>query len=797
MSYITHKISRSPLTWIGILFAILPLLAFPEIIFGQRTLFLTDLTWFYYPCHQFAASEWLAGRIPLWDPYQYTGIPFLADTHGRVFYPLSALFLSPLSPSFELASFILIHYSLAAVFTFFLARSLSLSRVAATLAALAYGFGGFLMAQVPNLNIMSGAAWLPLLVYAAIQTTRKRSWLVAMLAGLALTLQIFTAQPQIILYSLLTVAGYALYRLCADFFPRSSSHRYDLGYALQTGLLVVVMVTTGLLAAAPQLLPTLELQQLSSRSQERGFDFLTRNSLPPIQLLNLLLPSVFGNNVTGFKGDPFQEDFVYAGFLPLLLTLFSWGQRRRRDAPFFFMLLLAAVLLSLGRYTPLYYYVIQYLPGISLFRIPSRWLMVINLALAILAGLGLETVLNKGLSRRSLVSLLVGGFMLGLTVIGIWSFKSELLLWSQALPEALSRRTAAEFLNKGFAFHPIYRDRLWLREITILTTPAVLLFTNIVVAALLFFLFSTRRFAANTFATLVVLATALDLALAGGTTINPLKPSDFWRRLSGGAHYILENLEEERLFPVGANAEETSITHLGQCYPSVYGIPSALGYGSPLNLAAYDTFLHEAHPVQAIRLTGVRYLLAQAYLGDDVAATYPIVYSDDDSLVYENKEPLPRAFIVYQAIQVQNLDEALAHFKSVDLDPRQTVVLEADVSSPIPPIQGAPPTTGAAEITDQHSQAVEIAVNTVADGYLVLLDSYYPGWVATLDGEPVGIYRANFFARAVYIPAGQHLVRFEFRPLSFRLGVGLALFTLLLIATTFLIRLKIVTDGNS
>ncbi|MEW5958613.1 MAG: YfhO family protein [Chloroflexota bacterium] len=759
---------------------ILPLLAFPELVFGQQTLYVTDLTWIHYPGRFFAASEWLAGRVPLWDPYQHLGAPLLADTQVSALYPLSILFFSPLPPALELSLFVLVHFCLAATFTFILACFLGMGRAGAAVAGLAFGFGGFLMAQTPNLTIMSGASWLPLVLYGIIRATRQRTWLAALAAGAPLALQIFTAQPQIVLYTLLTISGYGLYRLAADFLLRSSPHRHNIRYALQTGLLLTTAITGGLLLAAPQLLPTLELQQLSPRAQDRGFDFLTQNSLPPRQWLNLLLPSAFGNNVTGFKGDPFQEDFVYAGFFPLVLALFSWRQRHRRDLAFFYLLLGAGAVLAMGSYTPLYQSVIRYLPLFSLFRIPARWLMVVNLALAMLAGFGLESILTQGLSRRALTGLLSGGCLLGLILFVLWR-------WPQS-PGDVQAPLLTELLDKAFSYHDIYQDRLLLRRLTLLTVPAFLLLANMATAASLLALFFTRRLAANVFAALVILAAAIDLTLAGGTTINPVKPLDFWQQRSGGAQYVLDNLHEGRIFPVGASSEEQAISHLGQGFASIYRLPSAAGFGSPLKLRRYDTFLHAAHPVQAIRLTGVRYLLAPAYLGDDVAATYPIVYSDDNSLVYENKDPLPRAFVVHQATWAQRPDQALAYFKSVDLDPRQRVILEAG-SAP-PPVDPPARPTSPAIISREHSQAVEITVNLNAAGYLVLLDTYYPGWVASVDGAPTPIYRANYIVRAVYVPAGEHTIRFDYRPRSFWVGAALALLALLIITVAWLNRYR-------
>jgi len=775
--------NRYPLLWIAALFCLVPLSAFSELIFGAQTLYLTDLTWVHYPGHIFTATEWLAGRVPLWDPYQNLGLPLLADWQVGVLYPLSALFLSPLSPSLELSLFIILHFTLGAFFMFLLARSLKMSRAAATIAGLAFGFGGFLMAQIPNLIIMTGAIWLPLIFWGVINTLRRRSWLRALLAGLPLALQMFTAQPQIILYTLISVAAYGLYRIIMDFFDNRNWR-----YGLQTGLLLTVTIGSGLMLAGPQLLPSLELQQLSLRSQARGLDFLTENSLPPVQLLNLLMPSLFGNNATGFRGgDPFQEDFVYIGLIPLTLVFFSWQQRHRSEWLFFCLLLIGSLGLALGSYTPLYEYIIQHLPGFDLFRIPARWLMVVSFALSILAGLGMESIVRQKVSRRGLWGVITIGLLLGAGVVIIGTQRATLLSRVDGLTGTTQQLTAA-FLHKSFTIDPVYQERLLFKRIGWLAAPAWFFVTNLGLVATGLFLLATKRIAIRTAIIVLIILTALDLTLAGGTAINPIKPADWWQQLSGGAEYVLEHLgENDRVFAVGANSEELAVSHLGQTFPSVYQIRSATGYGTPLKLARYNTFLHDAHPVQAVQVLGVRYLLTQGYMGNDAAATYPIVFSDENSIVHENKNPLPRVFAVHQAIQADSPVEALSRFQNLEVDPRQTVILEANNGEAIP--QPSSPTGDSrAKITSQNPQTLQIQVNMRGDGYLVLLDSYYPGWQATVDGTPTAVYRANYLVRAVFVPEGDHQVRFSYRPLSFRLGLGLALSVLVIIAALYLNR---------
>ncbi|MCB0163716.1 MAG: YfhO family protein, partial [Anaerolineae bacterium] len=605
-----------PTLLIFALFFIVPLLAFPELIFSGKTLYRDDITWIHYPGHIFVADEWLAGRVPLWDPFRQAGKPMLAEPQIGVLYPLRVLFLSPLNPSLELSLFLFMHYTLAACFAFVLARSLNLSRWGATLAGLAFGFGGFLMAQNINLNIMTGAVWLPLVLGGAIETLKRRRWRVAMLAGMPIALQMYTAQPQITFYTLVMMSGYGAYQIVGDFF--FGPHRYKLNYALITGLLLTTMVVSGLLLAAPQLIPTLEMLQYTIRLARQGFDLLTENSLPPAMWLNLLLPGAFGNGVVGFEGgDPFQEDFIYVGFMTLLLALFSWPRRRQPPVLFFMLLLLSAVLLAMGRYTPLYATVIQYLPGFDLFRIPARWVLGVNLALAILAGVGLDFLLEQGVSKTTLMIVVAIGTLL---IVGLglaWLGQETLMQWAETW-SGLNRKLLRVFFDLSYTFNPIYDDRLLVGWMPYLTVPVVLLTTNIIIAVGLFTLYARRLMSPTRFAGLIVAAVTFDLIVAGGTVINPIKEATRWQQLSGGAQYVLEHVGQARVFPLSASSEETAISHLGQYFPSARRVHSAGGHAGPLVLQRYEDFINEAHPVQVIQILGVRYILTPGQMGADV-----------------------------------------------------------------------------------------------------------------------------------------------------------------------------------
>jgi hypothetical protein len=146
---------------------------------------------------------------------------------------------------------------------------------------------------------------------------------------------------------------------------------------------------------------------------------------------------------------------------------------------------------------------------------------------------------------------------------------------------------------------------------------------------------------------------------------------------------------------------------------------------------------------------------------------YRLVHSGDVK-IYENLSVLPRAFVAGRS-DFANDEGALALLSSsrVDFDPAQTVVLSDDQS--VPRIENG--RSSAATILSYAPEAVTIQAE--GPGYLVLTDAYYPGWQATVDGEPVDILRADVMFRAVALPAGAHVVEFVYRP--WWLGVGMLL----------------------
>ncbi len=144
---------------------------------------------------------------------------------------------------------------------------------------------------------------------------------------------------------------------------------------------------------------------------------------------------------------------------------------------------------------------------------------------------------------------------------------------------------------------------------------------------------------------------------------------------------------------------------------------------------------------------------------------------DGDVKIYENLDCLPRAYVVYQARVVPDDETALAALADPAFNPATEVLLTANTSLSLSlslSLSPSPPST--AQILAYEPERVVISTTLAAPGYLVLSDTWYPGWQATVDGADVPIERANLMLRAVAVPAGAHRVEFTYWPTHWGAG---------------------------
>jgi hypothetical protein len=396
--------------WLPIVLVLLTLLFYDRLLFSGLVLARGDTFAYFYPYWEARNAALMAGRLPLWSPDLFMGVPLLANSQLGTFYPPNWL-VAPLSPIDGIRLSIAMHGGWMLTGAYLLARrAVGLPQAAALLTAVVFAFGGTMSARVEQINQFQGLSWLPWLLLllhfiSAQPPTASRAFgsvgAVVGLLSLALALQFFTGHTQT---SFISGVALALYALCS---PRRWRMLLALGMA---GLVA-------LLLALPQLLPTLELTSVSHRSGGMNANEATAFSLNPFLTARGLLP--------GYDQPIFAEYIAYPGVIALCLVLVGIFAPRIGEAPVsgwrgilqdrrlpWLVLAFIGLFFAFGQYNPIYWWLAN-LPGFNLFRVPARWLVLTAIGVAMLAGLGAQALPALRLRRRVLLTglalVIVGG----------------------------------------------------------------------------------------------------------------------------------------------------------------------------------------------------------------------------------------------------------------------------------------------------------------------------------------------------------------------------------------------------
>ncbi len=354
----------------------------------------------------------------MWNPYLFQGVPFLANQQTAVLYPPNALYLL-FSPETGLALSIALHFIWGALGVYVLARRVvCLVYPAAIGSAIVFSLSGFLGAQVGHVNQVNAAVWLPWVFLAAhhVYSGRSVRWATALSCLLALQFLAGHAQPSymtlvaVMLYWLgravwdwLGFAGYrpAFFSANVPAAPspsigsRSSSapawfvavkHWYSqLLWRPVVALCLLGGAFAGTAAlAAPQVLPMLQLTHHSIRQGGLSYHEATAFSLSPREFLVGMLPTPDGFVST-------DEFFGFIGIFAICLGLLAIVATFRRPVTWGFAgLALVGLLLALGAYIPTYRVFFEVLPGMDLFRVPARWLLLYTFGASVLVGIGID-----------------------------------------------------------------------------------------------------------------------------------------------------------------------------------------------------------------------------------------------------------------------------------------------------------------------------------------------------------------------------------------------------------------------
>jgi hypothetical protein len=690
------------------------------------------------------------GEFPLWNPYLFSGTPFLAKPQPAFFYPPVWLLMA--LPATQVAGLLYcLHFWLAGVGMYGWLRSEEADEMGALFGAVVFAFSGYFFVRLNggHLGIVMTLAWLPAILWAYHRALKRGGLSGAILGGLPVALSFLAGNSASFLYVGLVLAVYALY--CAwEAWQQAKAPLTGLKPLLFSG----VVVLTGLGLAAVQLLPTMEFSRLSTR-QEATYTFAASHSWPPSYLLTLLIPNFFGQpGKVGYWGDGIYGELIfYTGILPLFLIL-ALGFRkglRHRLVPLLLMLGGMGLLLALGQFGILHRLAYNFLPLFQVTRAPARAGFLFTFAVAALSGLLLTWLRQEPKEARpNLQGWTQGPFLW--VVVSL----TTLVVLTGFLLFALQRESNPQV------------GRLW----HVANNSALFLFLFLLAVGLMH-AWGTGRLNAHQGTLLAIGLVLLDLWGFGRSLIQPVavEESAYWRIV---AEITKANGKEGRVLPWGLSIFE-------QNKGMALGMESIFGY-DPLELERYSRFITEIPDprARAYDLLHARYLAtAQEMAFPEEAGAPQLIGQQAGVWVYERPTALPAAWLVHRA-EIHRDESILKRINDPDFDPQSVVLLEQEPACHL----SEPAQLEEVQLFRRGNNRVEVKVRAASGGVLVLSEVFYPGWRAALDGESVPLLRANYTLRAVCVPAGEHRVTFSFTPASLRLGAGITLLCLLLVGWT-------------
>ena len=705
-----------------------------QILFGNYY-FFEDFLYQYYPFRNFFATSLGKGIFPLWDPYVFSGMSLLGDIQSALFYPFNIILVlfvrNDVLSFYALELQNILHILLAGIFTYMYAREIKLSKNASMVSALTFMFSGFLITRTIHLTFVNVIVWLPLILFFLQKALNEKSVFYSVLGGLSMGISMLAGSPQLSLHIFYFIMFYAFFFIVVnrkDYSAVKSIYLFSL----------ILIISLGI--AAIQFLPAFEYSKYTVR-ESISFENSAIISIHPVHLLTLLVPKLFGTvSGTGRTAVPFWggdgsygvfwETAIYLGVFPLVLLFFSFKDRKNKLVWFFTGTAIFFLLAALGKYTPLYKFMYYCLPGFNKFRIPGRFSGVFSFSMAMLAGFGGNVLFDKKEIR----------FPKGL----FWFIGLVLLFWMLVY--------AGVFQNINKFTKDVYIYNNIKKQYSIFV-----LFLSL--SMLVVFLRTKKLIPVNIMASFALALIFIDLFNFGHnfnkSKVSPKQQYPF----NSPVRYLQEESKKEK-FRINARAGNQMIFKRNS--GNMYYLELIEGY-TPLRINRFREFSKISFD-RKLALLNVKYKL----MADKEKGLMRLV---------PNENYLPRAFMVYKYTLAKQKNKILDILSSDKFDYRNEIILEEAPGLVLEKSNKSPEY----KIENQvfETNRISLEVQTDVSGFLVLSEIYNPEWRAYIDGKKAKIYCADYTLRAVPVNKGTHRVELVYNPLSFRIGRGITIITLI------------------
>ena len=728
-----------------------------------------------------------AGQFPLWNPYLFGGMPFVAGMHGDIFYPTFLLRMLMPTDAAMTWSFI-IHIFLAGIFTYYFLRASGFGFFGALFGGIAYMMSG----QVASLvspghdGKLYVSALFPLSLWMltrGLRDGKQWSWgLLALVIGLA----VLSPHPQLLQYMLLAAGAFSIFTVVSAT-NRGSLMRNE---AIKRVGMALGAVVLGMAMGAIQYLPVREYVAWSPRAGGMSdYAIATSYAWPLKEILSAYLPQFTGMLDAYWGGNGIQLHSDYMGVVVLVVAGAAFSRYRRDPARgqllFWGITFVIAVLWSLGGDTPFYRIPYALVPGTKYFRAPETVFFVGTLALAVLTAAGVERILSREVNRRYAYGWLIfSGIVVLLGSTGVLTAIAQTLA-DDSVIDSVVANSLQVILGawRSFAF---------------------------VVAAIGLILFYQRGKLSP---------------VAAGWALSALVAVDLWTVMR---HYWLfaepaavvyatdPAIDRIKAEQQPARVLAVEFFRSGRRDPNLMGdglmvhdIRTVLGYHGN-QLGRYNELLQKDEGFQQVLNPNIWHLLNVKFLltnSPDAASQVPgaqmLVGPVTDAAgvpVFLYRLPGENPYAWVAPVIVKADDAAVAQ---TILDPRFDV-RRAALFEPAAPVAGVAsvttlpdplPISTTVERYAPGSAAIRLSAPAPGGSALMVSENYYPGWEARVDGKPAAIGRADYSLIGVELPAGATRVELSFHSPPYERG---RLITLAALATALvLVAAGAVTERRS
>ena len=754
--------------WASLLVVVLvPVVAFHRALLGQRTLILLDASEYFLPIYRVVVRTWFHGELPTWNRYAFSGYPLLGSSQGGVFYFPHILF-GLIDPRRAHAVLYVGHLIVGGLGARALAKRFWRDDVAAAASGVAFSLNAFAIGHLTHIPMWAAFAFLPWALWGVDHVIDHwRPLPMAVTAG-SMAMVAFDGHPQNLWICITALVGFATVRALTDTRRRWSARFMSLGVAAST-----MILGTGL--SAMQLLPVAAYSPNSGRPR-LGLTGAMTYSYPTSHLPLLTFPYLFGATARvapytdDYKGIWLSRELIgYVGLAALVLAMAGLPLIWRRPAGRALLALLPVqLILILGPSTPIGPWIFRNLPIFDRFRAWGRHVLVIDLAVAVLAGAGVHLMMVGSRRTRMLALGRAGATAGALAIFGIVVQRTGSLRPFIAGPAVRTLAVAVPLLAALGAVAAV----------------AVSLVDRRVAAVLVLMVITADMWAfANSYEW-----RAFSLTPVAAERVVNDEPMSFGpvRDSPGGIDRF------------GTDAPLLQMSWVGKRLLSINGfdplipLPYATAVGDMVEyggLRRADLWTTAPAIADLLRITT---FVAQAGTTSPAPAPSaawkvigPVVGTPMTR--YERDPGLAEAFVVGASQRVSFNEEVTALRTDPTLDPANKVLFDGECRTC--PSATAPGPAGAVPHVRWGEKSVDMDVVAQRSAVLVVSQAWSPGWKATVDGKSTSVVRVYGLVTGVAVPTGRHRVKLRYEAPGLRAGLLVSLLSMLIIIGALMVSL--------